>query len=114
MLPISLSLQSLKETLAFYRGGKSIEEIAGIRKLAATTIEGHLALLVKSGELDIHELMNSERLEVILHTIQETDGILMSQVKQQLGDEYSYGEIRAVLNHKARLKENGNQSNTDC
>ncbi len=110
---------SLKETLAFYRGGKSIEEIAGIRKLAATTIEGHLALLVKSGELDIHELMNSERLEVILHTIQETDGILMSQVKQQLGDEYSYGEIRAVLNHKARLKENGNQlsgnqSNTNC
>ncbi len=99
---------SLKETLAFYRAGKSIEEIAKARTLAASTIEGHLALLVKAGELDIHELMNAERLEIIMHTIGEGESS-MTLVKQKLGDEYSFGEIRAVLNHMARLKENGNQ-----
>ncbi len=81
---------SLKETLAFYRAGKNIEEISKARKLAASTIEGHLALL-------------HERLEIIMHTIDETDGASMNSVKQKLGDDYSYGEIRAVLNHRARL-----------
>ncbi|MEK6783223.1 MAG: helix-turn-helix domain-containing protein [Bacteroidota bacterium] len=95
---------SLKETLAYYRAGKNIDEISKARSLAYTTIEGHLALLVKSGELDIHELMNSERLEIIQHAILETDGKSMTLVKQKLGDEYSFGEIRAVLNHLARLK----------
>jgi len=97
---------SLKETLAFYRAGKGIEEIAKARALAASTIEGHLALLVKAGELDIHELMNSERLEIILHVIGE--GSSMTLAKQKLGEEYSFGEIRAVLNYMARLKEEGN------
>ena len=100
---------SLKETLAFYRAGKNIEEIARLRSLAASTIEGHLALLVKAGELDIHELMNAERLEIILHAIGEGEGSSMTLAKQKLGDGYSFGEIRAVLNHNARLKEKGNQ-----
>ena len=98
---------SLKETLAFYRAGKSIEEIAKARSLAASTVEGHLALLVKAGELDIHELMNAERLEIILHAIGE--GASMTLAKQKLGEEFSFGEIRAVLNHLNRLKEEGNQ-----
>ena len=70
---------SLKETLAFYRAGKNIEEIARLRSLAASTIEGHLALLVKAGELDIHELMNAERLEIILHAIGEGEGSSMGR-----------------------------------
>jgi hypothetical protein len=98
---------SLKETLAFYRAGKNIEEIAKARTLAASTIEGHLALLVKAGELDIHELMNAERLEIILHAI--GGGTSMTLAKQKLGDEFSFGEIRAVLNHLNRLKEDGIQ-----
>ncbi len=104
---------SLKETLAFYRAGKNIEEIARLRTLAGSTIEGHLALLVKSGDLDIHELMNAERLEIIMHAIGEGEGSSMTLVKQKLGDEYSFGEIRAVLNYKARLKEEGNRSSVN-
>jgi RecA/RadA recombinase len=108
---------SLKETLAYYRAGKSIAEIAKARSLAYTTIEGHLALLVKSGELDIHELMNAERLEIIMHAIGEEQGSSMTLAKQKLGDGYSFGEIRAVINHLSRLHEGnqalGNQSNTD-
>ncbi|MBK5278255.1 MAG: helix-turn-helix domain-containing protein [Bacteroidia bacterium] len=100
---------SLKETLAFYRAGKNIDEIAKARKLAASTVEGHLALLVKSGELDIHELMNGERLEVILHAIHESDGTSVTNVKQILGAGYSYGEIRAVLNYEANLKVEDNK-----
>ena len=95
---------SLKETLVFYRSGKGIEEIAKARRLAYTTVEGHLALLVKSGELDIHELMNAERLDVIMHVINETEGISMMQVKQKLGEDYSYGEVRAVINYNAIMK----------
>ena len=75
-----------------------------MRKLAVSTIEGHLALLIKSGELDIHELMNEERLQIILGALGQTEGASMTMAKQKLGDEYSFGEIRAAINHQARLK----------
>jgi len=96
---------SLRETLALYRAGKNIPEISKHRGLATTTIEGHLALLVKAGELDIHELMEDQRLEVILDALNSTGNTSMTQVKQRLGDDYSYGEIRAVWNYKELAKQ---------
>jgi uncharacterized protein YpbB len=96
---------SLRETLVLYRAGKNIEEISKHRGLATTTIEGHLALLVKSGELEIHELMEDQRIEVILDALNSTGNTSMTQVKQKLGDAYSYGEIRAVWNYKELSKQ---------
>lgn len=96
---------SLKETLELYKSGKGLEQIAGIRGLAVTTVEGHLAQLVKTGDLAIRELMSEERLEVILHTIEKTGGTSIIPVKQKLGEGYSFGEIRAVWNHLEKMKE---------
>jgi uncharacterized protein YpbB len=95
---------SLRETLALYRAGKSLEEISKYRGLAMSTLEGHLALLVKSGELDIHELMGDQRLEVILDVLNSTGNTSMTMAKQKLGEGYSYGEIRAVLNYLELVK----------
>ncbi len=88
-----------------YRARKNIGEISKHRGLAATTIEGHLALLVKSGELDIHELMEDQRIEVILDALNSKGNTSMTQAKQKLGDGYSYGEIRAVWNYRELSKQ---------
>ncbi|MBP9926057.1 MAG: helix-turn-helix domain-containing protein, partial [Cyclobacteriaceae bacterium] len=76
--------------------------IAETRNLAESTIEGHLAQLVKSGDIKIEELLSKEKIEIIKKAVEDTTESSTTPVKQRLGDDYSYGEIRMVVNHLAR------------
>ena len=77
--------------------GKSIEEIATHRGLVAGTIEGHLAHYVAEGELDVVKVVTAEKIAIIKQTINETGRESLSTIKERLGDDYSYGEIKLVL-----------------
>ena len=90
---------SLKETLALLKSGMKLFDIAEKRGLALSTIEGHMAQLIKSGDIDIHECMESEKVQNIATVIRELQAESMIPVRQKLGDDYSFGEIRAVINH---------------
>ena len=90
---------SLLTTLELFKEGKPIEEIATVRNLAISTVEGHLAQFVREGKLEITKLVQEERVEAILKVIDEVGTESLGAIKYRLGDEYSYGEIRAVLNH---------------
>ena len=78
--------------------GMSFDEVAEQRGLTIGTIAGHLESLIRSGEqLDLRPLMPApERFEKIRTAFEETDGTLLSPVKEILGDDYSYDEIRLV------------------
>ena len=79
-----------------YQQGKSIEEIAETRGLVPSTIEGHLTKYISSGEVDIKRLISETKLNNILSLITpETTGT--QEIKNKLGDDYSYGEIRMAL-----------------
>jgi ATP-dependent exoDNAse (exonuclease V) alpha subunit len=90
---------SLHETRVLFDQGNSIAEIAAKRNLAFSTIEGHIAMLVGSGEVDIHRVMSEDRLNKILSVIREEHSSSMTSVKVKLGDEYSFGEIRVATNY---------------
>jgi hypothetical protein len=90
---------SLRETLAMLKSGLTVKDVAGKRALAMSTIEGHLAMLIKSGEISIHDCMEKNKVASILDVIREIKEVSLQPVKQKLGDAFSYGEIRAVLNH---------------
>lgn len=90
---------SQAESLSLFRKGNSIAEIAALRQLTEGTIGGHLAMFVRTGELDILELMTKERLAVILPVVNEAGGNAVTPIKEILGDDFSYAEIRMVLNH---------------
>ncbi|GAC1350543.1 MAG: DNA helicase RecQ [Ktedonobacteraceae bacterium] len=84
-------------TLEMYQKGMSIEEIARERNLKPVTIEGHLAELIEAGEIsDFERLIAPERYEVIGDAWQKIGGEALKPVKELLGEEYSYGEIRLV------------------
>lgn len=93
---------SLKDTLVAFREGQNQKVIAETRGLAESTIEGHLAQWVKSGEIQIEELLSNEKIEAIRKAL-ETTTENATPVKQRLGEAYSYGEIRMVVNHLAWL-----------
>lgn len=84
-------------SLEFFLQGKSIQEIATERGLVTSTIEGHLAHYVTLGELELEEILPAEKITVIKQAFDETDNIGLKAIKEQLGDEYSYGEIKLVL-----------------
>lgn len=84
-------------TYKLYKEGKSIEDIAKERSLATNTIEGHLATFVAKGELDAKTFVKSEKFEPIIEAAKELDTMNLGPIKNYLGEEYSYTEIRFVM-----------------
>jgi uncharacterized protein YpbB len=79
-----------------FKEGKTIAEIAEIRQLTASTIEGHLGEYVKNGLLDVKLLMQEKKIKVIREFMLENPDLKGSALKEALGEDYSYGEIRLV------------------
>jgi ATP-dependent DNA helicase RecQ len=81
-----------------FRSGRSVPEIAQERGVLPSTIEGHLARFVPTGEVALEELVPAHKVETIRQAVlkfNETGAL--SPIKEYLGEEYSYGEIRAVI-----------------
>jgi ATP-dependent DNA helicase RecQ len=84
-------------TLEMYNAGKSVEEIARERNLKVSTIINHLAELIETGQtIDVEELIHAEHYDAIASALQRVGGVALKPVKEWLGDDYSYEEIRLV------------------
>jgi hypothetical protein len=90
-------------SLQLHRAGIPIPEIAARRNLSVTTIETHLASFIPTREIDIKELVPEEKIAPILTVIREIGGSAVGPMKSRLGDDYSFGEIRAVLHYSKQL-----------
>jgi hypothetical protein len=90
---------SQSETLILFNEGKTIQEIAKLRQLAESTVASHLAMLVKTGALDIELLIAKEKMDKILPIVKEIGGHAIAPIREKLGDEFSYYDIRIVLYH---------------
>lgn len=84
------------ESFKLYKQGKTVDEIAAERKLTRPTIEGHLAYYVVTGDIDIYELVSPHKVALIETELRKLSGNAITPVKEKLGDEVSYGEIRLV------------------
>ncbi len=94
---------TMQTTLNMFRDGAGVAEIAEQRGLSPTTIETHLAAFVTSGELDISRFITKEKLEKIVAVIKSTGQAAATKpIKDILGDDYSYGEIRLALGYYLR------------
>ena len=96
-------------SLKFFQEGLSLDEIAEKRNFVRSTIEGHLAYFVKKGIITTERLIPDEKLKNILTVIEAIDSISSSAIKEKLGDEYGYGEIKIVLAHYAFLNPEGGE-----
>jgi len=84
-------------SLEMFRDGKTMDEIALSRGIGVSTVEGHLARFVATGEIMLEELVPPEKIETIRNALlTSNDDGYIGPVKAMLGDDYSYGEIRAV------------------
>lgn len=94
-------------TLQLFREGKSIADIVTARGLVYATIESHLASFIPTGEISITEIVEESKVNRILQALEalQYTGHAAHPVKEQLGEGFSYGEIRAVIQHREWLQQ---------
>lgn len=91
------SADTRRDSLTLYQKDKSIAEIAKERGLTVSTIESHLSHFVTTGEIDVRDMVPAAKIAVIQEAIESYGAERLSPLKEVLGDNYSYGEIKAVL-----------------
>ena len=85
-------------SLEMFQEGFSVAEIAKLREMTRSTIETHLVRFIPSGEIALEDLVPQNKIEPIKQAIVKFNDLgALSPIKESLGEDYSYGEIRAVL-----------------
>jgi PIF1-like helicase/Helix-turn-helix domain/HRDC domain len=82
-----------------FRSGKNVGEIAAERKLTIGTITGHLAHFVGTGELEVFQLLEPQRVEEIESYFLAHPESKLAEAKTHFGDMYEYSELRMVTEH---------------
>jgi ATP-dependent DNA helicase RecQ len=81
-----------------FQNNLSVAEIAKEREMSIQTIEAHLARSIQIGEISVEDLVPNHKIDSIKSAIIKfNESGALSPIKEFLGNEYSYGEIRAVM-----------------
>jgi ATP-dependent DNA helicase RecQ len=103
---VSAGPSTKQTTLDLYKEGRSIEEIASERNLKPTTIVDHLAELLGEGEdINVEPLIRSDHYNTIIDALHQVGDERLKPVKELLGDDYSYEEIKLVRAHLRRTSQ---------
>ncbi len=90
---------SNKITLELYQQKKTIEEIAELRGMVASTIESHLALFIKTGEVNLFDFITEEQFQIIKTAVEKIGVENITELKKMVGDAISWGRLRMAVNY---------------
>jgi ATP-dependent DNA helicase RecQ len=84
-----------RETARNFLSGDSVEQIAQRRRLAVSTIYGHLAAAVDAGEkIDLNQLLTPAELEAVRAAFAKAGFNNLTGVHESLGGKFDYGLLR--------------------
>jgi len=89
--------ETKKISLALFKAGKNIQQIADERELNENTIFGHLASFIATGEVKITDIISKKHYSELKELIPTKKFENLSDLKAQVDDKYSFGELRLVL-----------------
>lgn len=84
-------------SLELFQSGKSLDQIALERELNINTVFGHLASFIETGEVSVSDVMSSSHYKELHKLIPTKTFENLSDLKHQLDDKFTYGELRLVL-----------------
>ncbi len=106
VIPIKIpKVDTKKASYDLWKSGKTIDEISEERGFVVSTIEGHLAHYVGLGEIPVEEFLKQDKIELISKYMIDHHESFVSEVKEGLGDEVTYSQIRFVQQHLIYTKE---------
>ena len=87
--------ETTRETLRLFQRGFSVNHIAKQRKLATSTIYGHLEQAIQAGEsVDLNRVLTSEQQTQIAAAFAKTGLANLTGAKELLDDLYDYNQLR--------------------
>lgn len=88
-----------QQTLILFKRGFSVSEIAELRACTVSTVESHLAFYIRHGKIRVSEIVTGEKFTRIEKAVEKFGGTMITPIKNFLGDDCSYGEIKLVIAH---------------
>lgn len=89
--------ETFKKSFQLYKNGNTIAQISELRGLSPSTIEGHLAKFIATGDLTVDEFVSKERQLLILAAAYDVGIKMLTPIKEKLSADISYGEIRMMV-----------------
>ena len=91
-----------------FRRGMSVQEIARERSNVESTILGHLARYVKSGELDVHRFISEDTIrKVARYKNNFPEDNSLKGIFEHYDGKISYEDIKMAIAHLARIESHG-------
>ena len=87
--------ETFRTSLAMYKEGKTIDEIAFSRNLSKNTISGHLEKYIVSGELNIDEFVSPEKRQKAMEMIK--NGTETGSIFEMLSSFLDYTEVKMMM-----------------
>ena len=94
-----------EDTLALLNDDNTIAEIAEIRSMSPTTIEGHVARWIKKGKVHLEDVMEVQRIEKIYPYFEKNEDWALTSIKEKIPFETSYGELKLIRAYAETVKE---------
>lgn len=89
-------IDTKQASLELFQNGKTIEEIAKKRGFVKSTIEGHLAHFIPTGEIKITDLMSEKKFKELKKIVKDIKYESFSELKEKIDDKFTYSELRLV------------------
>jgi ATP-dependent DNA helicase RecQ len=94
-------------TWELYQRGLTLGEMAKNRNLRKRTLIDHLVDLLREGyEIDINRFVDPKKQVIIERTFNQMGMEMLKPIKEHLGDDYSYDElrlVRGIMGRKGKL-----------
>ncbi|MEH2267744.1 MAG: DNA helicase RecQ [Nostoc sp.] len=85
------------QTLQLHQQGLNIPQIAQKRNLSPATVSSHLEKLIEKNQpVDLNQLVPLEHQQKIWQVLEVLGDISLTPIKEQLGESYTFDEIRLV------------------
>lgn len=91
-------LNTFEYSYWLYNQGNTVEQIAEKRGLNQSTIEGHLARYVASGDIDVHEFVDGDTLQKVeAYCMEHPEEKALKPIFEHFDAKISYGVLRMAI-----------------
>jgi uncharacterized protein YpbB len=105
LLPKSQKQSTKQISFDLFKSGKSVTEIASLRELTPSTIEGHLSHFISTGELSIYQFISPQKVTEISDYFRINNSREIGPAKAHFGEYVSFSELRMVIGHIGYVRE---------
>lgn len=95
---------TVRETLRMHREHKTPGEIAAFRSLSVGTIKSHLARLIASGEIEVHEVLPADMISAVTNFLEAHEDASLTAIRSGTGDHFDYNDLRMIVAHWSRIR----------